>query len=249
MRAVAALAYSPAEGVAVRAALLAEVARPTGRALIDSLRAGGAARGWQLLLRAGVAMAPSGLTAGVRAVAAPPCRAEGSAADGADSPVCRYAIVTQREPALGRRPLGCSAYRYASVTQRGGVVGRGGAGPASPVSHGSPSCCSRGLCPQTPEVYKAWGEALVVQEGAKGGRGGVMTSPDGQPSQPRPGIPRRVTLPCCPLPFRRTFLRVQHEPLSIQRRAVSPGQRAKLAAAPPPSDRPASAAEAAGGPA
>ncbi len=34
------------------------------------------------------------------------------------------------------------------------------------------SVLPRGLCPRTPEVYKAWGEALVVLGSIGGGRGG-----------------------------------------------------------------------------
>jgi hypothetical protein len=54
------------------------------------------------------------------------------------------------------------------------------------------------------EFTRRRGIALVVLERVDGGRGGPRTSPDGQPSPPHPGIPRRVTLPCCPLPFHRT---------------------------------------------
>ena len=81
-----------------------------------------------------------------------------------------------------------------------------------------------------------------------GGQGGPRASLDGQPSQPHPGIPRRVTLPCRPLVFRRTFVRVPHDVAPIQCIAVSPRQTAMLAASPLPSGRAASAAGAPGGP-
>gem|GEM_PF-6173696 len=88
------LAHSSAEEVAVWTLLLPQVAGPAGRAFVDCLRAGHTARGWQLLIGSGVAMSPSGLTAGVRAVAAPALGVEGTATDRADRPGYRYAIVT-----------------------------------------------------------------------------------------------------------------------------------------------------------
>ena len=79
-----------AEGVAVRAVLLAEEARLAGRALVD----GG--RPWRPVgdgddRRARLTSAPGGLAAGVRAEASPPDRRERSRAAGARY---RYAIVT-----------------------------------------------------------------------------------------------------------------------------------------------------------
>ena len=54
------------------------------------------------------------------------------------------------------------------------------------------------------EFTRHGGIALVVQEVVDAGRGSPKAPPDGQPSPPPPVIPRRVALPRCPLPFRRT---------------------------------------------
>ena len=86
-------AYPATEELAVGTALLSQVARPAGRALVDSLRARYTVRGWQLIHWAGVAMPPGGLPAGVRAVAASALGVEYTAAHRADRPGYRYAIV------------------------------------------------------------------------------------------------------------------------------------------------------------
>src|SRR6266545_3294704 len=92
-----------AEGVAVRAALLAERAGLAGGALVDGGRPWCARReqdrGQPLL---GVADPPGSLTAGIRAEASATGRAEAAAADRAGY---RYAIVTRREIRHGAPPV------------------------------------------------------------------------------------------------------------------------------------------------
>jgi len=84
------------------------------------------------------------------------------------------------------------------------------------------SVWSRGLYPRTPEVYQAWGIALVVLEGASGGRGSPKAPPDGQPSPLPPVIPRHVALQRCALSFRRTALRVHSALPSPQGDSATP---------------------------
>ncbi|MDO8689688.1 MAG: hypothetical protein Q7R39_06705 [Dehalococcoidia bacterium] len=61
------------------------------------------------------------------------------------------------------------------------------------------------------EFTRHGGIAPVVLDVTSGGRGSPKAPPDGQPSPPHPGIPRRVALQRCPLPFRRTWRRVQQQ--------------------------------------
>ncbi|MCL4535751.1 MAG: hypothetical protein M1370_11415 [Bacteroidetes bacterium] len=58
-------AHPATEELVVGTALLSQVARPAGRALVDDPQAGHTVRGWQLILWAGAAMPPGGLAAGV----------------------------------------------------------------------------------------------------------------------------------------------------------------------------------------
>ena len=143
-------ADSPTEELAVGTALLSQVARPARRALVDGPQAGHTVRGWQLIHWAGVAMPPSGLPTGIRAVAAasdglcprsfPARGVEWAAAHRADRPSYRYAIVTRREDAAGR-----------------GAGGR--------VSHGDPSCHPFGVggsAPAPPQFTRHGGIALDI---------------------------------------------------------------------------------------
>lgn len=94
-------ANSATEEPAVRATLLAEISRRTGRTLVDYRRP--EHTNWQCcqVLRARMPASPCRLTAGIRAEAASAPWAEGGLAHRADRRSHRYAVVTRRAEGTG----------------------------------------------------------------------------------------------------------------------------------------------------